>query len=414
MRTYSLRNWNRSALVSRSRAQTAAPRQVGLPPRLEPLDRRCLLSSSAIVQTNLVSDDTQFTPAQHQDPHLVNPWGLAASPHGEWWVANEGTGTSTLYDTSGPQVSVIPAVFIVPGAPTGTVFNGSAGIFRGDAFLFASADGTISGWKPSYGLNAAVEASHTGALYLGLATATNSQNASLMYAADFANGNIDVYDQNFQPVTNLPGNFTDSKLPDDYHPFNIQAINNQLYVEYAPLSSILAGTAKTSEGAIDVYNADGQLQQRLIKHGVLNQPWAIAMAPSNFGRFSNDLLVGNFGDGHINAFDPTNGHFAGQLKDADGRPITIRHLWGLSFGNGGAAGPTNTLYFTAGLTSHLAPGDDPFHGLFGSLEIASAPARAQAPAPARFAMAINRDAQGSFWMDKADLDALDATIVSEL
>jgi uncharacterized protein (TIGR03118 family) len=245
------------------------------------LENRRLLSS-AIVQTNLVSDDTHFTPAQVQDPNLVNPWGLAASPNGEWWVANEGTGTSTLYDTSLPQVSVVPAVFNVPGAPTGTVFNSSVS-FKGDLFIFASADGTISGWKPSYGSNSVVEASHSGALYLGLATATNSQSASLLYAADFANGNIDVYNQNFQPVTNLAGNFTDSKLPNDYHPFNIQAINNHLYVEYAPLSSVLAGTAKTSEGAIDVYNSDGQLQQRLIRRGVLNQPWAVAMAPANFG-----------------------------------------------------------------------------------------------------------------------------------
>ena len=195
---------------------------------------------------------------------------------------------------------------------------------------------------------------------------------TLLYAADFAKGTIDVYDQSFQSVTTLPGNFTDPELPSDYHPFNIQAINNRLYVEYAPADDVLAGTAAPGEGAVDVYNADGQLLKRLIRPDDthINQPWAVAMAPSNFGSFSNDLLVGNFGDGTINAFDPKNGHFVGELKNSSGQPIAITHLWGLAFGNGGAAGPKNTLYFTAGLTSHLAPSDNPFHGLFGSLQIA--------------------------------------------
>ncbi len=195
---------------------------------------------------------------------------------------------------------------------------------------------------------------------------------TLLYAADFAKGTVDVYNQSFQSVTTLPGNFTDPELPGDYHPFNIQAINNRLYVEYAPADDVLAGTAAPGEGAVDVFNADGQLLERLIRPDDthINQPWAVAMAPSNFGSFSNDLLVGNFGDGTINAFNPKNGHFVGELKNANGQPIAITHLWGLAFGNGGAAGPKNTLYFTAGLTSHLAPSDNPFHGLFGSLRMA--------------------------------------------
>lgn len=373
--SHSLRNWKRSAPAARPRAS--------LPPRLETLDRRCLLSASAIVQTNLVSDDTSFAPAQIQDPHLVNPWGLTPNPNGAWWVANEGTGTSTLYDTSHPQTAIVPLVVNVPnGAPTGIVFNGGSGFNVSEnnhtgssAFLFATAGGNISGWNPNVNVtNAIVGATSPGALYLGLAIASSSAGAPRLYAADFLNNKIDVFDQDFQPLTNLPGNFTDSKLPDNYHPFNVQAIGGQLFVEYAPADKVLAGTADQGDGAVDVYNADGQLQQRLIQHGHLNQPWAIAMAPSNFGSFSNDLLIGNFGDGTINAFDPKNGHFDGQLRDVNRQPISIRHLWGLSFGNGGAAGPTNTLYFTAGLSSHLAQSEDPFHGLFGSLEIASAPA----------------------------------------
>ena len=340
------------------------------------------------MQTNLVSDDTQFAPAQVQDPNLVNPWGLAASATGEWWVANEGTGTSTLYKTSTSPLTSISLVASVPpssassprGAPTGIVYNPGGGFevskngkTGSSEFLFATADGTISGWSPSVDpTHSVVEATDPGAIYLGLAIATDRQGETLLYAADFAKGTIDVYNQGFQLVTTLAGNFTDPDLPAGYHPFNIQAINNRLYVEYAPIDDVLAGTAAPGEGAVDVYNADGQLQQGLVgpDDTHINQPWAIAKAPSKFGSFSHDLLVGNFGDGTINAFNPKNGHFVGELKNAKGQPIAITHLWGLAFGNGGAAGPKDTLYFTAGLTSHLAPSDNPFHGLFGSLKIA--------------------------------------------
>lgn len=336
--------------------------------QMESLENRRLMSAAAVVQTNLVSDDPSIH-AQVTDTKLVNPWGLAASPTGPWCVANEDSETATSYNTSGAQVSIVPPAFNVPGGPAGEVYNGGSG-FHSDSFIFASTDGSISGWKPADGNNAVVESTHPGALYLGLAIATNSHGATMLYASDFLNNHIDVYNQSFQQLTTLPGAFTDSKLPGDYHAFNVQAINNRLYVEYAPASSVLAGTAKKGEGAVDVYDLDGKLQKRLIRGGHLNQPWAIVMAPHNFGPFSDDLLVGNFGDGTINAYDPKNGHFDGQLKDENGKPIAIRHLWGLAFGNGGAAGPTNTLYFTAGLTSHLDPNhNDPFHGLFGSLQI---------------------------------------------
>ncbi len=345
---------------------------------------------TAIVQTNLVSDNTQVTPAEVQDPNLVNPWGLAASSTGEWWVANEGTGTSTVYNTSTSPVTPDSLVVAIPpgstasgqGTPTGTVFNTSGkgfdvsqdGKTGSSVFLFDTVDGTISGWSPSVSsTNAIIGVTNPGAIYTGLAIATDQHGDTLLYAADFGKGTIDVYNQNFQSVTNLRGNFTDPQLPAGFSPFNIQAINNQLYVEYAPAADVLAGTAAPGEGAVDVYTADGQLLEHLIRPGDthINQPWAIALAPSNFGSFSNDLLIGNFGDGTINAFGPRSGRFVGELQGANGQPIAITHLWGMAFGNGGEAGPTNTLYFTAGLTSHLAPGNAPFHGVFGSLQVAS-------------------------------------------
>ncbi len=381
-----LRNGKRSATTAPRRTRTSARQRARLRPRLEAIEDRCLLST-AVVQTNLVSDDTQFTPAQVQDTNLVNPWGLAASPTGPWFVANQGTGTVTVYNTSTSRTGTVPLVVIVPssssssapGSPVGIVFNSAGGFDVSEngktgssVFLFDTANGTISGWNPSVdSTHAIVEATNPGAIYLGLAIATDARHVTRLYAADFANGAIDVYNQNFQLVTNLTGKFTDPELPSGYHPFNIQAIGDRLYVEYAPAGDVLAGTAAPGEGAVDVYNADGQLLQRLVRpnNPDIDQPWAVALAPSNFGSFSNDLLVGNFGDGTISAFNPQNGLFVGKLTNAQGQPIAITHLWGLAFGNGGAAGPQNTLYFTAGLTSHLAPSDNPFHGVFGSLQV---------------------------------------------
>jgi uncharacterized protein (TIGR03118 family) len=382
-----LRNSKRSAPAAPGCSRTFPRQRARLRPRLEAIEDRCLMST-VIVQTNLVSDDTHFASAQVQDPNLVNPWGLAASPTGEWWVANEGSGTSTLYKTSTSPVTSFSLVASVPpnsaasahGTPTGIVYNPARGFDVSEngktgssVFLFDTADGTISGWSPSVNsTQAVIAATNPGAIYLGLAIATDSNHGELLYAADFANNKIDVYNQSFHLVTTLPGKFTDPDLPADYHAFNIQAINDRLYVEYAPVDDVLAGTAAPGEGAIDVYNANGQLLQRLIRpnDSQIDQPWAVAMAPSNFGSFSHDLLVGNFGDGTISAFNPVTGDFVGELKNADGQPIVIAHLWGLAFGNGGAAGPRNTLYFTAGLSSHLAPSDNPFHGVFGSLQIA--------------------------------------------
>jgi uncharacterized protein (TIGR03118 family) len=409
-----LRNWKRSARTARRRTQSSHRRRASFGARLEAIEDRCLMST-AIVQTNLVSDNTQVTPAEVQDPNLVNPWGLSVSPTGEWWLANEGTGTSTLYNTSTSPVTVDSLVVNIPpsamaslqGTPTGTVYNTSGtgfdvsenGKTGSSVFLFDTVDGTISGWSPSVSsTNTIIGVTNPGAIYTGLAIATDHHGDTLLYAADFAKGTIDVYNQNFQSVTNLRGNFTDSELPPGFSPFNIQAIDNRLYVEYAPVADVLAGTAAPGEGAVDVFNADGQLQERLIRPGNtdINQPWAIAVAPSNFGSFSNDLLVGNFGDGTISAFNPLSHRFVGKLKDASGQPIAITHLWGLAFGNGGQAGPANTLYFTAGLTSHLAHSDAPFHGLFGSLQVASE----------RDATMVNRSAHGPARNHSVEMSAL--------
>jgi uncharacterized protein (TIGR03118 family) len=345
------------------------------------------------VQTNLVSDVSGL--AQITNANSVNAWGLTAGPTSPFWVANQGSGTSTLYNASQPQSQVVPLVVSIPanptdnplpahGSPTGTVFNiaGSGFNVTGNGksgssiFLFATTDGVIAGWSPSVDpTHALVGTTNAGAVNTGLAIATDSKAGTLLYAADFSKNTVDVYDQNFTLVTTLPGKFTDPNLPAGYRVFNVQAINNKLYVEYAPFDSATGGVLPgTGNGVVDVYNTDGTLDKavngtgRLITNGPLNDPWGVALAPSNFGAFSNDLLVGNFGSGTINAFNATTGKFIGQLMTSAGQPFDVEHLWALEFGNGSAAGPANTLFFTAGLTSHFGTGTGTPHGLFGSIQ----------------------------------------------
>jgi uncharacterized protein (TIGR03118 family) len=354
--------------------------------------------SADFMQTNLVSD----IPGMAQlpfDPNLVNAWGLTASPTSPFWVANQGSGTSTLYNTSNPQTQAVPLVVHIPpnpadnplpahGSPTGDVFNiaftptsTAFDLVPGNnktsaIFLFATTDGTISGWNPGVdGNHAVIVPTNPGAVYTGLAIGTDSKGDTLLYAADFSKNTIDVFGENFQLVTSLPGNFTDPNLPSGYRVFNVQAINNQLYVEYAPFNPATGGVlAGPGNGVVDVFTTDGTLNTnfgqggRLITGGVLNDPWGVAQAPSNFGAFSNDLLVGNFGSGTINAFNSTSGKFIGELMTSSGQPFDVEHLWSLQFGNGAAAGPKNTLFFTAGLTSHFGTGTGTPHGLFGSLQ----------------------------------------------
>jgi uncharacterized protein (TIGR03118 family) len=344
-----------------------------------------LVPSADFVQTNLTSDIPGM--AANTDANLVNPWGLVAGPGGPFWVSNNGTGTSTLYNGQGvpqppgtnppltPLVVTIPTApgGSPPGSPTGIVFNTTLGSNNpgftvsangksGTAiFLFDTIDGTISGWSPGVNKTKAIVAvPQPGAVFTGLAIDTDSHGTTRLYAADTANGVIDVYDQNFHLVTNLPGKFKDPNLPSNATPYNIQAINGKLYVEYSQ------GNGGPGTGLVDVFNPDGTLDTqignggRLITGGVLNTPWGIALAPSNFGAFSNDYLVGNLGDGHINAFDQ-HGNFVGELMTSSGQPFFEDHLWSLQFGNNGTAGPSNTLFFTAGIGNYG-------HGLFGSLQ----------------------------------------------
>jgi uncharacterized protein (TIGR03118 family) len=328
-------------------------------------------------QHNLASDG--FVPADNNDPNLVNGWGVAFNPFGPVWVAANGTGMSTLYDGTGkPQTLVvkIPASANNPGdgAPTGIVFNGSTGfvVSQGGAsapsrFLFATEDGVIAGWAPTVDATNAIRVidnfSATGAVYKGLALSAGG-NGSLLYAADFHNNRIDVFDSSFKPVTLAAGAFTDPAIPAGFAPFNVQAINGDIYVAYAKQDADRRDeVAGSGLGYVDVFDPNGVLIARVASQGALNAPWGMVLAPAGFGKFSNHLLIGNFGDGTINAYDPVSGKFAGTLAGSDQQPIRIDGLWGLAFGNGFAGQPVNALFFAAGP-------DDEKHGLYGRIDVA--------------------------------------------
>ncbi len=360
-------------------------------------------TTTFINQTNLVSD-LSTVGAAHVDPNLVNSWGLVHGPTSPWWIADNGTGLSTLYDSSGnPQslVVTIPPPSTDPSGtatPDGIVFNSTSDfvVAHGNTspalFIFATEDGTISAWNGSAGKNAVLEVDNTNTdqttspVYKGLALG-NTGSANFLYATNFRDGTIDVFDKNFNKVTlgqNGFGTFTDPNLPAGYAPFGIQNINGKLYVSYALQDSAKHDdVAGAGHGFIDVYSANGTLEQRLISQGALNSPWGMVLAPSNFGAFSGDLLVGNFGDGTINAFNPKTGASLGPLVNATNTPISINGLWGIAFGNNAAAGSVNTLFFAAGL-------NDEADGLFGSLTavvggqavVGAAPAPSPSPSPA--------------------------------
>jgi uncharacterized protein (TIGR03118 family) len=343
------------------------------------------------VQTNLVSDGA--VPAASTDPNLVNPWGLVASPTSPWWVNDNGSGFSTLYTGTGTKLGLevtIPPPAGSPAettaAPTGIVFNGNTSEFLvngpGTAahFIFATEDGTISAWNGGTSAvlkvdNSAVPSPGSGAVYKGLALA-NSGGADFLFASNFRAGTVDVFDSSFHQVTLASGAFTDPRLPKGYAPFGIESITppgssqSLLFVTYAKQNAAKHDdVAGMGHGFVDVFDTSGHLLQRVASRGTLNSPWGLAVAPSNFGKFSGDLLVGNFGDGRINAFKFPQGRShrfasAGQLAGMNGKPVKIDGLWGLAFGNGAGAGPTNTLFFTAGV-NHEA------NGLFGTLTTAS-------------------------------------------
>jgi uncharacterized protein (TIGR03118 family) len=310
---------------------------------------------TAFVATPLVSDMTlaSYT-AKYRDTHLVNPWGIAFNPQGFVWVANNGTATSTLYDGNGVAQSL---VVTTPPTPTGIVFNGTtqfpisqSGQTSASVFIFATEGGLIAAWSPTVNATAAITAvdnSAAGSSYKGLALATRG-SSPFLYAADFHNGRVDVFDGTFAPVRNS-GAFVDPSLPTGYAPFGIQAVGANIYVTYAQQDAQAHNAvAGAGLGIVDVFDTSGTFVKRLASGGTLNAPWGVAMAPSTFGPFGGALLVGNFGDGTINAFDPATGNHLGTLSNADGSAIVIGGLWGIAFGNGIDNQPTTTLFFAAG------------------------------------------------------------------
>lgn len=336
-------------------------------------------ASAQYSRRDLVSDG--FIPAEHTDPNLVNAWGIAfnPNPNGVAWVANAGTGTSTLYDGDGnpkPLVVSVPAPGGGPGSPTGLAFNASSeflinngGGLAPSVFLFATEDGTIAGWNTGDSTHAilAVDNSGRDAIYKGMEFANTGSGARL-YAADFHNGRVDRFDGSFGEIG---GNaFVDPGLPAGYAPFNIADIGGHLFVSYALQDADGEDDIPgIGHGYISEFDTDGSFMRRFASQGELDSPWGMALAPSDFGPFSGDLLVGNFGDGTINAFDLATGTWEGRLSDAHGVPIAIDGLWGLEFGNGFNNQPTNTLFFAAGP-------DLEQHGLYGRIDLVPAPGTA--------------------------------------
>ena len=293
--------------------------------------------------TPLVSDLVGSAP--HVDPNLLNPWGLFFSPNGSLWVADNGSNLSTLY---APDGTVINFVIQANSAPSGAKFNSSSHNFLIGSnlpakFLFSTESGTILGFNSALLPNETVIAadrSGIGAVYKGIETAVTCCQQSLLFATDFHNGRIDLFDTTFQ----FMGSFIDPTMPSGYAPFNIQNIGENLYVTYAKQlpPDNHDDEAGPGNGYVDIFNYSGTFIKRLISRGNLNSPWGLALAPSNFGEFSNALLVGNFGDGKINAYDPSTGNFLGQISDLNNNPIVIDGLWSLEFDTNG------TLYFTSG------------------------------------------------------------------
>jgi len=320
-------------------------------------------SSAALAQyqlTNLASNQVGQT--KHTDPLLVNAWGLAYGPGSPFWISDNGSGWSTLYDGAGNkqglQVVIPSATGKGPGSPTGIVFNGSQDFqVQGWAaiFLFATLDGTISGWAPQSNPNAAIIAvNNPGAVYTGLA-ATSYTSGNVLFAADNANNKVDMYDANF----NLLNSFTDPTVPAGFAPFGIQDIDGLVFVSFASQSG-------GSGGYVDIYSEGGVFLKRVAQGWPLNQPWGFAAAPKNFGSLSNTLLVSNNinKNGTINGFNVLTGQFVGTVADASGKSIDIDQLWGIEFGGGSTAdGNKNELFFTAGPNNNLA-------GTFGKITVA--------------------------------------------
>lgn len=332
-------------------------------------------------QTNLVSDVAGM--AKTMDPNLVNPWGMSLGLNSGIWVSDNGSGKATTYDGAGkPLPSATPLTVTIPSAgtvtanalPTGTVLNATTGFVISSAGksapaseLFVTLQGTIAGWNASVDpTNAviAVDNSTSGVAYTGLAQGFNG-SGTFLYAVNFHDGTVDVFDSTFQLVRNV-GAFQDPELPAGYVPFGISAINGRLYVTYALQAANKRGEVRApGNGFIDIFDTEGNLVKRFASQGHLNAPWGMAWAPfEGFAKFNNALFVGNFGDGTINAFDFDSGDFLGTVSDASGKPINNPGIWALQFGLGVAGATSDTLFFTAGIAAEQ-------HGLLGALKVNS-------------------------------------------
>jgi uncharacterized protein (TIGR03118 family) len=333
-------------------------------------------ASAQYQRTDLVSNQPGVAP--NTDPHLVNAWGLVALPTSPWWVSDNGTGFSTLYNGAGQQVQLFVTIPPAPGSPAGTLGTPTGivgnistnpndftitenGVSARSIFIFATLDGTISGWNPAIGgatgdshATLAPNQPNVGAVYTGLAIATNQQGQTFLYAADGGpNRRIDMFDGTFTPVKS----FDDPAIPRGFTPYGIQTINGNIWVTFTALN-------KAQGGFVDVFDTEGNLVKHFAVHGPLHSPWGIALAPADFGPMSNAILISNnISRGRINAFNPETGQFLGPLRDANGKVIEVDNIWALQFGqDGGPNGAHNQLFFTAGPDSYA-------NGLFGVITV---------------------------------------------
>lgn len=326
----------------------------------------------SFVATSLITDTSLSAYSSSlRDTHLVNAWGVAFNPNGFVWVANNGTSTSTLYDGNGVVQSLVVET---PPSPTGIIFNSSTTDFRltsgaangASPFIFATEGGLLAAWAPAVNGTQALtvfDGSASGKVYKGLAIGA-SAGANQLYATDFHNGTVDVFNGSFQLQPAGSTIFHDPAVPTGYGPFGIQMLGGKIYVSYAKQDATAHDdVAGAGLGAVDVYDPSGTLIKQLVLGGALNAPWGMAMAPATgWGPFNSALLVANFGDGKINAFDATTGAMLGTLSKPDGTPLVIDGLWGIAFGNGINSQPTTTLFFAAG------PGGES-HGVYGRIDV---------------------------------------------
>ena len=346
--------------------------------------------------TSLVSDQAGM--ALTQDANLVDGWGIVFAPGAAVWVNDNGTNKSTLYDGNGVVqglvVSIPPgtSTMNLPGGtanPTGIVFNGTTGfqvsqngVTAAASFIFVGEEGTISGWAQTVNATTAVKVvdnSAAGAVYKGVGILTPSSGPSLLFAANFHAGTVDVFDSTFKPTT-VPNGFTDPNLPAGYAPFNVQVINNMVFVAYAQQNST-ASPANFNEndgaglGFVDEFDTTGKFIMRFdAPGGHLNAPWGLAIAPAGFGSLSGDLLVGNFGDGSISAYNASTGAYVGKLMTGANTTFSVAGLWGIGFGNGAFNQPATTLFFAAGPNQET-------HGLYGRIDLPGTYTPPGSPAP---------------------------------